>query len=150
MDAHLQMASCSESNREPTKSLYTCLCQAHNQLMGCYGLCPDDPNLQLQRQNTEQHMAASCRAALEFPEDVATSITPVELATSIPVSAFSVRASYGTATTTAVRGTTTPQILDDAAQSSQVTRRPTSDRPVFANDATMMAFSLMLIFISIT
>jgi hypothetical protein len=148
MNAHLQMANCSESNQEPTKSLYNCLCEAHNQLMGCYSICPDDPNLQLQRLNTEQHLAASCKAALEFPVEAVSSVTPIELAVSIPISTISVGIDDASATASSILGAATSQLVGGSVESSENSRRPISDRPVFASDATMMAFSVVCLFIS--
>jgi hypothetical protein len=154
-EAHLAMADCSSASVEPNRSLYACLCDAHQQLMTCYSICPDDPNLQLQRVSVEQNMDSSCKAVLGFAEVLTASPT---VTTSTPASTTSTLVSPMT-TMSDVQNTSTATVRErqnsgtnpanaTQNQSPEPTRRQLNpnDRPSFANSESIIALDVFLMF----
>lgn len=44
----------------PTFEYYNCVCNGQNSMISCYDICPDDPQLQAQKQSQLQYKSGTC------------------------------------------------------------------------------------------
>jgi hypothetical protein len=82
--ASLAIAQCSANVKDvPDQVYYECLCNGNEQLVKCYDVCPDDPQLQLQMQSQKATVFSTCQTAKEFKKAlVASSATSTRIVSS--------------------------------------------------------------------